>query len=777
MEDSLTPFATTVTTGFTMKRIISGLILLFGFTLSAHAIEPFVVKDIKVDGLQRVSAGTVYNYLPVKVGDQMNDDVARAAIKALFATGFFEDVVLDKDGSTLVVKVKESPSIANVELLGVEKLDKKRTLSELGNLGLAKGLVFNASLLDKVVQELKSQYFSIGKYAAEIETEVKPLDNNRVNVNIKVREGKTAKIKRINLVGNKSFSESDLEDKFKLSTKRRMLFFSPNDEYSRQQLQADLEKLRSFYQDKGYINFKIESTQVTISPDKESIFVTVNIQEGDQYRVSDFAVKGRLPVPEAQLVKLVTIKPGQVYSQRDVSDSRKAIADRLGDDGYAFANVNSIPTINQKDKTVSLDLVVDPGRRVYVRRINITGNRVTRDEVIRREMRQLEGAWYSTEKVQRSKTRLDRTGYFTGVNIETPPVPGSPDQVDVNVNVKERSTGSILIGVGYSDADGVLLQGQLSQTNLFGTGRSLDLTADNSSVTKQVRLRYLNPYYTINGISRGFTLFQRKIDAANANTAAYVTDTLGAGMDFGFPLSEYTNLSIGAQVEDVRLKSTLETPPEFLTIIKDSPRNTILKATGSFSHDTRDSRLFPSTGGVQRLSWEISTPPSDLEYYKVTARNDTYFKPADFLIIKASGEVGYGDGYGKSGVLPFFENFFAGGATTVRGYDARSLGPRSSGTNPQAVGGDRRVLGNLELQFPLPGESGQDKRFSIFVDGGQVYGAGEPFDLGEVRYSTGVAFSWFSPLGPLAISVAEPLNRKPGDNTQRFQFTLGRFFQ
>jgi outer membrane protein insertion porin family len=392
-------------------------------------------------------------------------------------------------------------------------------------------------------------------------------------------------------------------------------------------------------------------------------------------------------------------------------------------------------------------------------------------------MRQLEGAWYSTEKVQRSKTRLDRTGYFTGVNIETPPVPGSPDQVDVNVNVKERSTGSILIGVGYSDADGVLLQGQLSQTNLFGTGRSLDLTADNSSVTKQVRLRYLNPYYTINGISRGFTLFQRKIDAANANTAAYVTDTLGAGMDFGFPLSEYTNLSIGAQVEDVRLKSTLETPPEFLTIIKDSPRNTILKATGSFSHDTRDSRLFPSTGGVQRLSWEISTPPSDLEYYKVTARNDTYFKPADFLIIKASGEVGYGDGYGKSGVLPFFENFFAGGATTVRGYDARSLGPRSSGTNPQAVGGDRRVLGNLELQFPLPGESGQDKRFSIFVDGGQVYGAGEPFDLGEVRYSTGVAFSWFSPLGPLAISVAEPLNRKPGDNTQRFQFTLGRFFQ
>lgn len=760
-----------------MKRIFAGLILLFGFVLIAYAIEPFEVKDIKVEGLQRVPAGTVYNDLPIKIGDEVNDEVARDAIKVLFGTGQFEDVVLDRDGSTLIVKVKENPSVADIELLGVDKLDKDKTLEQFRNLGLSKGLVFNPSTLDRVVQELKSQYFSIGKYSAEVETNVKPLDNNRVNVQIKVREGKTAKIKRINLVGNKAFSEDELKDEFKLSTKRRLLLFSPNDEYSRQQLQADLESLRNFYQDKGYLNFKIESTQVTISPNKEDIFVTVNIKEGDRYTVSDFAVKGKLPVPEAELVKLVTIKPGEVFSQRDVSESRKAVADRLGDDGYAFANVNSIPRINEEDKTVSLDLVVDPGRRVYVRRINITGNHVTHDEVIRREMRQLEGGWYSTEKVQRSKTRLDRTGYFSEVSIETPPVPGSPDQVDVNVHVKERSTGSILIGVGYSDADGPLVQGQIAQTNLFGTGRELNLTADNSQVTKRIQLNYLNPYWTINGISRGFTLFQRKVDAAQADTAAYVTDTLGAGMDFGFPLSEYTSFNLGAQFERVDLKSTLDTPDEFLTIIQDSPRNNILKATGSFSHDTRDSKLFPSTGSIQHLSWEISTPPSDLEYYKVTVRNDTYLKPADFLIIKASAEVGYGDGYGSDDALPFFENFFAGGANTVRGYDARSLGPRDAGDTPEALGGDRRVLGNLELQVPLPGEAGQDKRVSVFVDGGQVYGPGSSLDLNEVRYSAGVAFSWFSPLGPLAISYAWPLNEEPGDSIQHFQFTLGRFFQ
>ncbi|HSH43649.1 MAG TPA: outer membrane protein assembly factor BamA [Arenicellales bacterium] len=760
-----------------MKRIHAGLILLLCFMLPARAIEPFVVDDIRVEGLQRVSSGTVFNYLPIKVGDRVDDEIAREAIKALFATGFFEDVSLSREETTLIVEVEESPSIADVELIGVEEIEDEAVLEGLRTLGMGKGRVFSPSVLERVVQDLKAQYFSVGKYAAEIETEVTPLDNNRVNVTIKVREGETAKIKRINIVGNEAFPEDELKDQFELSTKRRLLLFPPKNDYSRQQLQADLESLRSFYQDQGYLNFEIDSTQVTISPDKEDIFVTINVNEGDRYTVSDFSVKGRLVVPEEELIKLVTIEPGEVYSQRDVSESRKAISDRLGDDGYAFANVNTIPRVNEEDNTVSLDLVVDPGRRVYVRRINITGNRVTRDEVIRRELRQMEGGWYSTEKVQRSKTRLDRTGYFNQVSIETPPVPGSPDQVDVNINVEERSTGSLLVGIGYSDADGILLQGQVTQSNLFGTGRELSFIADNSAVTERMQLRYLNPYYTINGISRGFTVFQRKIDAEEADTAAYVTDTLGAGMDFGFPLSEYTNFNIGAQVERVDLKSTLDTPEEFLEIIEDSPQNDILKLTGNFTHDTRDSRLFPSEGSIQRLSWEVSSPPSDREYYKLTARNDTYFRLSDFLILKGSAEVGYGDGYGKDDTLPFFENFFAGGANTVRGFDARSLGPRDRGDTPEALGGDRRILGNLELQIPLPGDAGQDKRFGFFVDGGQVYGPGDSLDLNEVRYSAGISFSWFSPLGPLAFSYAEPLNDEPGDDIQRLQFTLGRFFQ
>lgn len=760
-----------------MTRLVTGLVLLLGLVLPVQAIEPFVVEDIEVQGLERVSSGTVFNYLPIKVGDEVDDEIARQAIRALFGTGFFEDVALSREGATLIVKVTESPSIANVELLGIEELDEDKVLEGLNNLGLGKGRVFDPSLLDRVTQDLKEQYFSVGKYAADIETEVTPLDSNRVNVEIRVREGDTAKIKRINIVGNEAYSAEDLKDEFELSTKRRLLLFSPNDEYSRQQLQADLESLRSFYQDKGYLNFEIDSTQVTISPDKDDIFVTVNISEGERYTVSDFAIKGRLVVPEEELIKLVSIEPGAVYSQRDVSESRTAIADRLGDDGYAFANVNSIPRVNEDDNTVSLDLVVDPGRRVYVRRINITGNRVTRDEVIRREMRQLEGGWYSTEKVQRSKTRLDRTGFFNQVSIDTPPVPGSPDQVDVDVNVEERSTGSVLIGVGYSDADGILLQGQVSQANLFGTGRELSFTADNSTVTEQIQLRYLNPYYTINGISRGFRVFQRKIDAEEADTAAYVTDTLGAGMDFGFPLSEFTNFNIGVQAERVDLKATFDTPPEFREFIEDSPQNDIFKLTGNFTHDTRDSRLFPSRGNIQRLSWEVSSPPSDLEYYKLTARNDSYLKLSEYLIVKASAEIGYGDSYGSEDELPFFENFFAGGASTVRGYDARSLGPKDQGDTPEAIGGDRRVLGNLELQVPLPGEGGQDKRIGVFVDAGQVYGPGDDLDLGEVRYSAGISFSWFSPLGPLAISYAEPLNDEPGDDTQKIQFTLGRFFQ
>jgi len=760
-----------------MKKLYAALGLVFALSLPAQAIEPFVVEDVEVEGLQRVSPGTVFNYLPVKVGDEIDDETARNAIKELFDTELFDNVELRREGGVLVVKVQERPTIADIELVGLDELDSDATMEQLKNLGFDKGRVFNPSLLDKVLQELNAQYFSIGKYSADLETDVVPLENNRVNIKVRVREGKTAKIKRINIVGNEAFDDDDLKDEFELSTKRRLLFFSPNDEYSRQQLQADLESLRSFYQNRGYLNFDIKSTQVTISPDREDIFVTINVEEEKQYTVADFAVKGRLVVPEADLVKLVSIVPGEIYSQRQVSESREAIVSRLGDEGYAFANVNAIPDVNEEQSTVSLDLVVDPGRRVYVRRIDISGNDVTRDEVIRRELRQLEGGWYSNQKIKRSRTRLDRTGFFQQVSIDTESVPDSPDQVDLSIDVEERSTGNVLLGVGFSDSDGILIQGEVSQDNLFGTGRELSILADTSSVTERIQIDYFNPYWNINGVSRGFSLFSREIDAEEADTAEYITDTLGGNVNFGFPLSEFMSFNIGGEIERVDLSATSETPLEIQELIDADPENDQFKVTGNFTHDTRDSRLFPSQGSIQRLSWEVATPVSDLEYFKLTARNDSYLRLSDFLILKAGGEVGYGDGFGDTDDLPFFENFFAGGTNTVRGFDARSLGPRDSGDTPEALGGDRRLLGNLELLVPIPGEGGEDKRIGLFVDAGQVYGPGQDIDFGEIRYSAGIAFSWFSPLGPLAISIAEPINDEEGDDTQRVQFSLGRFFQ
>ena len=413
---------------------------------------------------------------------------------------------------------------------------------------------------------------------------------------------------------------------------------------------------------------------------------------------------------------------------------------------------------------------------VYVRRINISGNTVTRDEVIRRELRQLEGGWYSAKKVQRSRVRLERLGFFEDIKIETPAVPGSPDQVDVNIEVTERATGSILFGVGWSDADGILFQAAITQKNLFGTGKELDLTFDNSSVTDIIRISYVNPYHTIDGISRGFNLFRRTVDATRADTADYITETTGGGIVYRFPLSELDTFSLGANVERVDLEATSETPPGIREFIQQNPSNDLLTVLGFITRDSRDSTLFATRGNINRLNYEVSLPPSDLEFYKLNFRSIWYWPLTENLTYKIGGELGYGDGYGDTEILPFFRNFFAGGATSVRGYKARSLGPKSLGDDPQPIGGDRRILVNTELLFPLPGVTGKDKRFVLFVDGGQVYGPGQDIDLGELRFSAGIGFNWYSPVGPLSVSIAEPLNDKPGDDTERIQFTLGRFF-
>jgi len=760
-----------------MKKILIASFLVSQLLGAAYALESFTVKDIRVEGLQRISPGTVFNYLPVRINDAVTDELAQEAIRALFKTGFFKNVSLSRDGSVLVVTVVERPSISSIQMTGNKEFDDNTLKDAMKRIGFTEGRVFDPAILDKVEQELKTQYFSLGKYGATVKTTVTPLERNRVAINLDIDEGSKARIKQINIVGNKEFSDEKLLKKFSLKTKAGWLGLGKRNQYSKQKLSADLETLRSFYQDQGFLDFTIESTQVSITPNKKNMYVTVNITEGSRYAVAEYKLGGKPLLPQQELLGLITFKPGDTFSRKEVTRSTKAIGDRLADEGYAFANVNAVPEVDKEKQSVAFTFFIDPGKRVYVRRINISGNRSTRDEVIRRELRQLEGGWFSAEDVRRSRIRLQRLGFFDDVNIETPAVPGTADQVDVNVTVKERATGSLLLGVGYSDADGVLLQAAISQRNLFGTGKELDINIDNSQVTDTYSIRYVDPYYTEDGVSRGFNICSQRVDAQSAQTAEYISETIGLGVSYKIPISEVNSFNIGAGYENIKLTSTSETPPEYTTFIAAHPKSDLIKITANIAHDTRDSFLYPTSGWLHRVAVEASAPGSDLEYYKLTFITTGYLPLSENLTFKVGGEMGYGDGYSGTSGLPFFKSFYAGGASTVRGYQARSLGPRDSGPTPEPLGGNKLVLANAELLFPFPGGAeNKDKRLSLFVDAGQVYGSGQDIDLNEIRLSAGIAFNWFSPLGPLSVSLAKPLNEKSGDETEVFQFTLGRQF-
>lgn len=754
-------------------KIAFFLIFLASFAFTIDVAQAYEIKDIQVTGLQRISAGTVFNYMPVKVGDESDDSVSRDIIDALYKTGFFKDISVDREGDTLIVHVVERPSIDSISIEGNKEFDDEVLKAAMKQVGLVEGRVFNRSVLDQTEREIKAQYFSSGRYSTDIVSTVTPLERNRVAIKVDITEGDRARIKKINIVGNKSFKEKKLLKEFKLRPKSAFRFLGKADRYSKQQLAADLESLRSFYQDQGFLEFSIESTQVTITPDKQDIYITVNISEGDKFTVSGYKMAGRTSIPQDELLALVTIKPGKPFSRRQVAESTKALSDKFADEGFAFANVNAVPDVDKATNTVNFTFFVDPGKRVYVRRINISGNFVTRDEVIRREIRQLEGAWFSADKVKTSRLRLKRLGFFDDVNIETPQVPGSPDQVDVNVSVKERSTGTFSFGVGYSNNDGALFNASVSYKNLFGTGKDLAVSYDNSKVNQVASIRYTDPYHTVDGVSRGFYFTQRKTDATQAQTAEYVADTTGLGVTYKIPVSEFNSINFGAGLERIKLQSTDETPPEFLSFIDEHASNDYLKATVGYVHDTRDSILLPTTGNFQRISLEAGT--GDIGYYRARYQAAIFLPITRSFIFKVGGELGYADGFGDTPELPFFKNFFAGGSTTVRGYNGRSLGPRDTGETPRPIGGDKRVLANMELFFPVPGTEKDSKsmRMGLFLDGGMVYGADENIDLNALRYAAGVSFNWFSPVGPISISYGVPLNDEEGDEIEKFQFTLG----
>lgn len=765
-----------------MKKFLAVALCLhlgFGWASHAWALTPFTVEDIQVQGVQRIAAGTVFNYLPIKVGDTVTEAKVQDAIRALFKTGFFNDVRLEQQGNVLMVVVSERPSIDSLKIEGTKDIDEDTLRKSLKEIGLAEGRIFNRQLLDRTEQELKRQYFARGRYAVQVKPTVKDLERNRVAITIDVSEGRIAKIEQINIVGNKAFDDDELRDSFTLTTPTIFSFFSKNDQYSKQKLASDLESLRSFYQNRGYFEFNIESTQVSITPDKEAIYLTVNITEGARYTIKDVKLAGKLVVPEAELRALIPATAGAVFSRQAITDGTKKIVERLGNEGYAFANVNPIPDIDKRDHTVAFTFFVDPGQRVYVRRINFSGNEHTRDEVLRREMRQFEGTWYAGDKIQRSIVRLRRLPLFEEVTVDTTPVPGSADQVDLDVNVKERESGNLLAGIGYSDAEGMLFNASISMKNLFGAGKELTVSADNSEASQNFNVGYLNPYFTQDGISRGFNIYSRKFDAAAANTAAYNLKTAGAGVTYGVPISEERSIHLGLAWErmDFSLGSdTSQVARDFVNTYGSS--NDSIKGTLGWSYDSLNSAYFPTAGLLQRLSNEVGLPGGDIEYYKLTYLVSWYYPLSENYTFKLKGELGYGDGYSSTGELPFYSNFYAGGASSVRGYRARTLGPRDP-VSGSPVGGSQRVLGNMELLFPVPGatRNASSMRLSTFVDAGMVYGGSEAVDLGDLRYSVGLGFNWFTPIAPLSLSWALPLNPKDGDSIDRVQFTLGTLFR
>jgi len=750
------------------------LLLATCFALPASAFEPFMIKDIRVEGVQRTDAGTVFSYLPVKVGERLDDEKASAAVKALYATGFFRDVRLEVENDVLVVIVQERPTISQIDVIGTKEFEKDTLKKALKDIGVAESRIFDRSALDRAEQELKRQYINRGFYGVKITTTVTPQERNRVAINFTVEEGDVSKIANINIVGAQAFTERALIKEMQLSTPGWLTWYTKNDQYSKQKLQADLETLRSYYTNRGYLEFAIDSTQVSITPDKEDIYITINIAEGPKYTVSEVRLAGELLLPEDELMRLVRIKPGDVYSREKLQQSAKAISDRMGSDGYAFANVNAVPEINRENQTAAFSFYIDPGRRIYIRKINISGNARTRDEVIRREVRQLEDAWYDSTRIDRSKVRITRLQFFEDVNLETPSVPGSPDQVDVNITVTEKSTGNLLVGLGYSSADGLVLSGSVSQNNVFGTGNSLTASVNTSKVNQVIALTYVEPYWTQDGISRSIEIYDRNVNPSSLPVAAYRSQTAGAAMAFGIPLTETDSVTLGGRFEHTQLTLYDNSPLLYREFVRQfgSITNSFIFSAG-WARDSRDNLLFPTRGMLQTAYVELGV--GDLYYYK-TNYLIQWFTPLPLdTVLMLRSDLGYGGGLGGK-PLPFFKAYYAGGVGSVRGYETASLGPQDISGN--TIGGRQKVVGNIELFFPMPGTKPGDQsvRMSVFADAGQIYDSGFEPNLESFRYSTGVGLAWNSPVGPLKFSYGYPLNAGPRDRIQHFQFQVGTTF-
>lgn len=770
------------------KKLLSRLwaIGIFAFATCAYAIDAFVIQEIRVEGLQRVSTGVVFAALPIRVGDEIDDDISDQSIQALFKTGLFSDIQLERDGDTLVVYVVERPSIGTISISGNRRFNDEQIEQALQANEIAEGRVYNEQQVEKFIEGLKQEYISEGRFSADVKIGVEPQVRNRVNIAIEVFEGPRALIREIRFIGNETVSAEDLLDAMQLSTKKTWGMFNRRNRYSRTILDADVESIANYYLNQGYVDFMMNSTRTIIADNKEDIFIVFSLTEGPQYVFGETKIiADQQIVPQEELEGLIGYSEGDLFSRTLVSETRKAIVDRMANEGYALANVEAYPDIDRDTRKVDLEYAVDSGKLIHIRRIVILGNITTHDEVIRRELRVFEGGVYSAEKLLISRERLGRLGLFDSVDLRTEEVAGIPDQVDIVVDVAERLTGFLSFGVGYSEADRALVQLRLAQKNLFGSGKQISAEVTYGESSQDIAIDYLNPYYSDAGVSRGFHLEHRETDSLDVGVADYKEQILSGGVRFRYPISEEASFGIGFDANRYKFSrdSGQQTDYRIEEIIDNRPRNNIGKLNLSMTRDTRDRAVFATKGVDQEVRLELAG--GDLSYYVLRTRHSQYFAVSDETTLKLTGQFDYGDSFGSGQNFPFFENFFAGGVSTVRGFAFHTLGPRelcrtndviANCENAEAVGGNKRVLLRSELFLPLfgTGES-PDKRFSLFVDAGNVFGPEDNVEFSELRASAGLSFIWLSPIGPIGGSYALPLRKRDGDDLDRFQISLGTF--
>jgi len=782
-----------------MKRLLSGLLaVLCSLSFSVNA-EVFQVSDIRIEGLQRVSAGTVFAALPISTGDLADEPAIRNATRSLFRTGYFSDVVMARENGILVIGLAERPAVTEINLDGNKAIETDQLLDALRDNGLAEGQIFRQVILEGMTQELQRQYVSQGRYGALVKTEVKTLPRNRVAVNIDIDEGDVAKIRHINIVGNNDFSEEELLDTFEQNTTGWLSWISSDDKYSREKLSGDLETLETWYLDRGYLKFAVESTQVSISPDKESVYITININEGNVYTIGGIELSGELKIPEAQARALIIMREGMTFSQTLMTTSSEYITRRLGNEGYTFAEVNGYPEVNEEDNTATITFVVTPGMRAYVRRIEFRGNTKTADEVLRREMRQMEGGSANNALIEHSKVRLERLGFFKEVNVENLPVAGTNDQIDVVYTVEEQPSGSVGASVGYAQGTGLILGGNLSENNFLGTGKQVGIGINRSTYQSSLNFSFSEPYFTVDGVSVGYNLYVRETDYDRINVASFSTNTYGGGVNWSYPISDVQRIGLGIGYENLDLRTGAFASREISDFVEGNGSNfDVFSFNVNWAKSTLNRGIFATRGASQRLSVDLALPGSGLEYYKVNYNAEYLRGLTRALTLKLRADLGYGESYGDTTQLPFFKNFYGGGFGSVRGFKRNTLGPQDTPCNfadppcvtgfiddPDPIGGNVKVELGAEVIFPLPFLKDQRSvQSSLFLDAGNIFNTKcgvsqvncfKP-DAGELRYAVGLGATWLSGFGPITFSVAKPLNGNDFDETEVFQFSLGNQF-